>query len=258
MVLEKIISVSMVEENVWYAVFLGVIFSTIGLVVGWVVFPSEASIVAVMFTAIASLPFIRKVIDIEERVEERAHSLKQLVTRNRKIIEIFALFFLGVVISYLFWNLILPEFSKNILFVKQASVFKLVGGSAVGSFVSMREGFIRIFSNNMKILLFCMILSLIYGSGGIVILVWNASTLGVFISSMNKLSAVIRIMPYTSLEFIGFFLAAIAGGILSVGIENHRLNSKVFRKVLQDSILLFNMAIILITAAAFIEVFILF
>lgn len=258
MVLEKIISVSMVEENVWYAVVLGIIFSTIGLVVGWIVFPSEASIVAILFTAIATLPFIRKVIYIEEKVEERTHTIKQLILRNKKIIEIFTLFFLGVTISYFFWNIILPDFSKNILFINQVSVLNGFGTESIGSFVSMREGFNGIFSNNIKILLFCMILSMIYGSGGIVILIWNASTLGVFISSMNKFSEFLSILPYTSLEFIGFFLAAIAGGILSVGIDHHRLNSKAFRKVLEDSLILFNISIILISVAAFIEIYILF
>lgn len=223
----------------------------------WLIFPSESGIIAIMFTAIASLPFIRKVIDIEEKVEENAHSLKQLFFRNKKIIEIFSFFFLGIVITYFFSNLILPEAIRNILFAKQTAVFRGNNLHLLGNFVNHKGLFSEIFVNNLKILLFCMILSLLYGSGGLIILIWNASTLGVFISSLGKLSKIISVLPYAALEFIAFFLAAIAGGILSVGIEKHKLKSKVFKRILKDSILLFMISFILITLAAFLEVSIL-
>ncbi|UCD03934.1 MAG: stage II sporulation protein M [Candidatus Woesearchaeota archaeon] len=253
MVLEKIINVSMIEDKPAYAIVLGIIFSTIGLVVGWLIFPNDASIVAIMFTAIASLPFIRKVIYIEEKGEERAHTLKQLIIRNKKIIEIFSLFFIGVAISYLLWYTVLPELARNTLFLKQTAVFSNQG-AVLGQFVNRQTQFLNIFSHNLKILLFCIVLSLLYGSGAIVILVWNASVLGVFIFHLGKLEKIIRLIPYASLEFIAFFLAAIAGGILSVGIERHRTSSKLFKNILFDSIFLFCLAIIILTISAVLEV----
>ena len=54
-------------------------------------------------------------------------------------------------------------------------------------------------------------------------------------------------------EMLGFFIAALAGGILSVVIIRHQFKDRYFVKILGDSLLLFGVSVVLIFIAALIE-----
>ena len=89
MVLERIISVKKAETNPYYAGFFGVIITLIAILVGYRVFEVNAGMAALAFIVIGSLPFLRKLISIEESKEATANNFRKAFTRNRKIIEIF-------------------------------------------------------------------------------------------------------------------------------------------------------------------------
>jgi uncharacterized membrane protein SpoIIM required for sporulation len=107
----------------------------------------------------------------------------------------------------------------------------------------------------MKLTLLCILLSLIYGSGAVLLLTWNASVLGVFIHSFRNIGTFIPFIPHTVLEFIAYFFAAMAGGLISIAFDKGGYGSDKFNKALFDGCLLFILAAVIIFVAALVETF---
>ncbi|MGM5487450.1 MAG: stage II sporulation protein M [Nanobdellota archaeon] len=138
-----------------------------------------------------------------------------------------------------------------------------------------RRGFMRnhYFGHNFELLLFVFLTSFIFGSGALFVLVWNASIIGVYIgeiinrsmhlitSPFGKVAVYFKTLPmalaplllHGIFEVTGFFIAALAGGILSVVFIRHSIRDKHVLKIIADSALLFGIAIVFIYIGAFIE-----
>lgn len=132
----------------------------------------------------------------------------------------------------------------------------------------------HIFLNNTGVLIFIFMTSFIFGTGAIFILVWNASIVGVFLGdalhkTANFMSGNI-IYAYTLdlpkligpllvhgiFEFTGFFIAAIAGGILSIAMLKHKLRSKAFHSAVFTSITITLISVVLLLIGAIVESYI--
>jgi len=119
-----------------------------------------------------------------------------------------------------------------------------------------------IFSNNIYVLMFTIIFSLIFGAGAIFILAWNAtviaSAIGIFIKSdlAHLPIGVTRYMIHGLPEVAAYFIAALAGGILSVAVIRHDMRSERFWAIIEDVLTLVIIAMVVLLIAALIEVFI--
>ena len=103
----------------------------------------------------------------------------------------------------------------------------LVTGSAVGlSDISL---FTLIFFSNLKVLVFCILFAVLYGVGAIFILTWNASVIGTAIGNFIRLRlaessnyfyvaslGLLRYMIHGIPEILAYFIAGLAGGIISM------------------------------------------
>ncbi|MFW6009318.1 MAG: stage II sporulation protein M, partial [archaeon] len=134
--------------------------------------------------------------------------------------------------------------------------------------------FQHIFFNNLGVLIFIFLTSFIFGAGSIFILAWNASIIGVFIGdslhrTANYLSGKMifaylidipkiigPLLVHGVFEFAGFFCAAIAGGVISVAILRHKINSKPFAIVMKDGFELIFLSVLLIIIGALLESYI--
>ena len=129
----------------------------------------------------------------------------------------------------------------------------------------------QIMANNIKVLLFCIFFSFFYGAGAIFILTWNASVIAAAIGSFvrNNLSetfglayfsiftiGVLKYMTHGIFEILAYFMGGLAGGIISVAVIRHDINTEAFRKVLYDSIDLILLATAIIVIGSYIEVYI--
>ena len=125
-------------------------------------------------------------------------------------------------------------------------------GQFSGSNMSM---FMPILLNNLKVVFVCMVLSLLYGSGSILLLAWNASVLGVFVGSFGKLTSFLAFIPHTGMEFVAFFFAAISGALISLLVlhEKERLKETAER-IMFDAMGMFMIAVVLIIIGALVEV----
>ena len=128
---------------------------------------------------------------------------------------------------------------------------------------------LKIFLNNIRVLIFCLLFSFFYGVGAIFILSWNASVIGVAIGNFIRTNvskylayfsivplAIVRYMTHGILEIGAYFVAGLAGGIISVAIIKHDLGTKNFEHVLLDSVDLILVSVLLLVIAALVEVFI--
>ena len=127
-------------------------------------------------------------------------------------------------------------------------------------------------------LIFCVLFSFIYGVGAVFILTWNASVIGVaigdtiksgisqigellHISSSHRYAGVVTygLMRYTIHgvpEILAYFVAGLAGGIISSAVIRHDFGTKKYEKIILDSSLLLLGSLILVVVAAFLEVYV--
>lgn len=247
---------------------LGIIFTSVAIMVSLSIFPSESSLLMVFFTTIAMIPIIIKVFQEEEKRESSSLSFSE---KHGDVIKFYSSFFLGTVISMSFWFSVLPEDTCLQLFDKQLGTIEMIRGMATGDGL-----FSMILENNLKVLILSFLLSFIYGSGAVFLLTWNASVIAAFVGGavrgvignfshygqLASIFAYLHAMPASLLsialhgipEFMAYFVAAIAGGILSVALLREKLGSPAFNNTIKDSIKLMAGAVFLILLAAWLEV----
>jgi len=250
MVLEKIINYTEIESNPKKVFFYSILITLVSILLGYRVFESSPGFAALAFIVIGSLPFIRKLIEIEEIKEANTNNWKLALLRNRKVIEILFFFFMGVSFTYFILSVLLPNFGE-LLFLEQNKVFS---GTISHSLESIH--LLPIIKNNLSIIILTILLSLLYGSGSIFVISWNASVLGTFLATKG-FPTLLYYLPHASLEFLGFFMAAISGSIISEAIEKHDYKGNHFKNILKDSLLLCIISAALIIVAAYVEVSIL-
>src|SRR3989344_2918019 len=129
-------------------------------------------------------------------------------------------------------------------------------------FLSNKERLFLIFTNNIYVLFFTIIFSLIFGAGVIFVLAWNASVIaaavGIFTnSSLIQLPiAFFRFFLHGIPEIASYFIVALAGGMVSVAVVNHEFGTDKFWNTLYDALNLTIIGVVILFLAALIEVFI--
>ena len=216
---------------------------------------------AVIFTIVPSVYFLTMVIKKEEEKEEEAiikHYKQNFWDKHGNDILMFLFYFLGVTFAFAIWAFILPTDFFQVQLAKIQEVRAAVTGAAIqkGSF----SGFSMILMNNLQVMMFAFIFSLLFGAGAVFIIVWNASVLGVFI---GKLSKTILHIPVESLQFLphgipeilAYLCAGLAGGLISAAILRCRC-TKVLELIIWDSVKILIFGIVLLVLAAGIEVYV--
>ena len=268
MVLESLINTYTAEKRPWEMFFIGLLYNTIAIFLALWIFYAHASLVMVFLTVIACVPLIYKTIKMEEAYDIKVEKESLLMKEHTRVLSFLMFLFLGIVCSVAFWYVVLPISMHSTLFSIQtgtiSSINQQVTGNAVGGGILL-----KIFFNNMRVLVFCLLFSFFYGVGAIFILTWNASVIGVAIGNFIRTNvskylgyfgvvplAVFRYMTHGVLEIGAYFIAGLAGGIISVAIIRHDFGTKNFEHVLLDSVDLILVSILLLVVAALVEVFI--
>jgi uncharacterized membrane protein SpoIIM required for sporulation len=151
---------------------------------------------------------------------------------------------------------VLPDQFTQLLFQDQISEITAIRGRLM-----LAGPFVRIITNNLGVLAFSFAFSFLFGAGAVFILTWNASVLataiGMAAKSVGGLHglplAVLIYLPHGSLEILAYFIAGIAGGLISAGLTRRR--ARWFRYTLRDSAMLMCVSVLLLIAAAAIESF---
>ncbi len=267
--MESIINPSRATGKPWEMFFIGLLYSLVGVALGYWVFRSYVSIVMVAFTSIAAIPFVHNALKHEEQEEERIYN-KSLLQKHWRIVSMFTFLFIGYVVTFLSLFVLLPEPVVSEIFLAQAGAITEVRNAVTGNFLAGFKDLGLIFLNNVKVLVLCIVFSLVYGAGAVFIFAWNASVMGAAIGDairtglQNTSSTTLQVISSSLAgyfvhglpEMIAYFTAGIAGGILSMAVVRAGLHSVTFKKAWKDSLNLAGFSIIMLFLAALVEVFI--
>ena len=279
--LEMLINPAKAERRPWEMFFIGVFYASLSvLLVTWVfaqdnVLVKSSGVLVVLFTVLFSLPFIYYTLRLEEsRITKNRGSI-QLLKDHRHAIYAFLWLFVGYTVAFAFWYSILPTtdafrtqietycmINRPANFNDCVAQYGLKDASAVLPFLTNKERLFLIFTNNMYVLLFTLVFSLIFGAGVIFILAWNSTVIGAAIGIVTdyKFSEVwfgfLKFMSHGIFEIASYFIIALAGGMVSVAVINHETGTDKFWDVLQDSLNLIIVAIVILFFSALLEVFV--
>jgi len=279
---EMLVNPAKAERKPWEMFFVGVFYTTISiLLVEWIfkadpVLSKTAGILVVMFTVMFSIPFMFYMFRIEEtRSSQDNNGVFQLIKDHRKALWAFMWLFVGFVLGFSFWYILLPSTDALQQQVQTYCVINDPGNdkcaetltsnaeqSGPTAFASNKERLFLIFANNTYVLIFTLVFSLLFGAGVIFILAWNASVIAAAIaiftrSDLNYLPvALLRYFVHGLPEIASYFVVALAGGMISFAVIRRDIGTERFWKVLQDSLNLVILAIILLFISAIIEVFV--
>ncbi|MCK4669904.1 MAG: stage II sporulation protein M [Nanoarchaeota archaeon] len=268
MVLESLLRYDKIRKNPLLVFLMGFMYSSIAVAIGLLLFKNNASLIIVFFTAFAAFHFMYVSIKNEERNDLLIENEWSLLKEHSKTIALFVFLFLGCFAAFTLWAVLLPENVVNSLFSVQHQTISNLNASVASGSAIYPKYIASIFFNNVKVLIFCILFSFLYGAGAIFILAWNASVGGAFIGNFirTKLLAyssvhaiglgLVRYLPHGVLEMGAYFVGALAGGIISVAVIRHDFGSKKFFKIIFDSSELIMIALLLLFLATLVEVFI--
>ncbi len=260
--LETLMSVRDAVKNPWHMIIFGVVISLISVGVSYLVFPESAGLLTVFLITIISAPFMLKLHGYEEASEEgkvRKVSLASRInpisafSRQSEIFVIYSAFFVGVIIALTASFIFLPDAVVEKTFGDQINQIGEIG--AIFGNLAAQGAFGQILVNNLIVLSVSFVFALLFGIGAIFILAWNASVLSVAIGLVAKSSgvpaAVITFLPHGVFEIAAYFVAGIAGGIISIAVS--RRGTKEFGAVVEDMLVMMVLSVVLVTIGAYIE-----
>ncbi len=276
MVLETIANPVTAEQHPVAMLFLGILYGTAGIFLSLWIFREYASLVLVFLTVYASLPLMYKTLRFEEKKDLSMRGERAILSEHKKALYFFIMLFSGLVIAYATWSLILPNDLVNQVFSVQQQTISTLNKQVTGNVINFAV-FSNIFINNIKVMLFALFFSFMYGSGAIFILSWNASVIGTaagkFIEQHTAgvsgagLAAIgtytyaiglstMRYALHGIPEILSYFIAGLAGGILSFSLMRKDYKNPNFENILLDISDLLFIAVGVLFIAAIIEVFI--
>tara|TARA_Y100000034_G_scaffold126242_1_gene177188 strand:+ start:1472 stop:2332 length:861 start_codon:yes stop_codon:yes gene_type:complete len=280
--LEMLVNPLKAEKRPWEMFFVGAFYATISLLlVKWIfsgdpVLSKYTGIIVVTFCVMFSIPFIYYTFELEEEKDLQIQGFRRLLTEHNKAIMAFMFLFLGFIVAFSFWYIVFPSGSQSFRaqietycminkpahFDECVSEYGIQHVSKTTAFLTAKEKIVNIFTNNIYVLIFTLVFSLIFGAGAIFILAWNASVIssaiGIFSKSnlINLPIGIARYMIHGVPEIGAYFVGALAGGIISIAVIKHDVHSEKFWVILQDSLNLVIVSVVLLFIAALIEVFV--
>ena len=278
MVLESLFNPFTVKRRPWEMFFAGFIYAVVGLLLAYFVFREVAGILMVFLIVMATIPMLYTTIKNEEELDLKIDREWVILKEHSRVLLYLIFLFLGITAALVLSYLTLPSEMTSSIFALQEKAITNVNQNIQGHItggVAQLDFFIRIFMNNLKVLFFCLVFSLLYGTGAIFILTWNASVIAVAIGGLIKselaqvasltglvsLSSyagitafgVFRYMTHGILEIAAYFVMGLAGGILSIALIKHNFQED---RVLVDALDLIFISVGLLLIAGVVEVYI--
>ncbi len=277
MVLESLSNPFDAENKPWRMAFLGFLYASVASFLGLLIFEKYASLVMVFLTSLACVPLIYNTIRYEEEKDLQDLEEKALLKEHSKALKVFMMLFLGITLACALWYVVLPATNISNLFNVQVDTINNINANVVGNSVKL-DLFTKIFMNNVRVLIFCILFSFLYGAGAIFVLSWNASVIGTAIGNFIRTNLIaasemigwekignyfhvvsIGLMKYVIHgipEILAYFVAALAGGIISVAIIKHDWKTRRFEHIILDSSDLLLLAIGILFIAGVLEVWV--
>jgi uncharacterized membrane protein SpoIIM required for sporulation len=280
--LEMLINPQKAERQPWEMFFIGAFYATVSLlIVKWIfsgdpVLSKYTGILVVTFCVMFSIPFVYVSFKNEEQKDLEIEGFTRLIKEHSKALLYLMFLFLGFIVAFSFWYIVFEDgnqsfraqietycmINKPAHFEECVSEYGIQHITKTTAFLTAKDKIVNIFANNIYVLIFTLVFSLIFGAGAIFILAWNASVIAAAIGIFSKSDlanlplGLARYMIHGIPEIGAYFAGALAGGIVSIAIIKHDIHTEKFWVILQDSLNLIILSVIILFMAALIEVFI--
>ncbi len=277
MVLESLLSPPRAERNPLAVFLLGAAYATLAIFLSMWIFEEQSSMVMVFLSALAALPLMYHTLRFEESKDFTVPEGQSMLREHAPAMFFYLALFAGMAVAFSFWYSALPTDVASGLFRVQSQTISNLNQHVTGK-ITQTALLSKIFLNNIKVLIFCILFSFLYGSGAIFILTWNASVIGAaagnfmrshmakfasaaglqkagayfYVGSLSILRYAVHGIP----EIFAYIIAGLAGGILSMAIVKHDFGTGRFEKVLLDVSDLVLLAVLVLFIAALLEVFV--
>jgi len=266
MVLETLFPVKKIIQHPLDMYIFSTVISFVSIFIANLIFPGVSTgKIIILFITIGVSPMIYFILEREEESERKiAESrLKQgFFERYEDTIWLFTLFFLGVFTAIFIFSVFSPQDAVEKVFEDQILEIERISTLSSGSF-SASKALELIVKNNLRVMGLSFFLSFLLGVGSVVILSWNASILALYLASFLRkglisefLTRTITLIPHAPIEILAYFVAGIAGGILSMGVIKEKILSREFSLVFKDSLILLALSVFLVLIGALFEVFV--
>jgi uncharacterized membrane protein SpoIIM required for sporulation len=278
MVVESLMSPLRAEKKPWLLFFLGFLYNSIAIIVSLKIFYDQASMLMVFLTVLGAGHLMYLAMKNEEKKDMEIDSEITLLREHGKALLYLIMLFIGITLSCTVWYIFLPAEASGDLFQVQTETILKVNSKVTGQFFAGFNFFTRIFVNNITVMIYCTMAGLLYGLGAIFILTWNASVIGVAIGSFfreklalyagavgfERFASYLYVAPWSIMryffhgipEILAYFIAGLAGGIISMAFINGHFATKRGEKIFLDAANLIILAIVTLVFAALLEVYI--
>ena len=277
--LEFLVNPKKAERKPWEMLIIGFFYAAVSIAIATFLFNKSpalskySSIFIVTFTTIFSLPFMYFLIKLEEKKEIKIKEERTLMKEHGKALSALLFLFLGFTIAFALAFILMPKGLVDTNFKAQLETYcsinpgdlkncEGIGGAVTGQNIKSNLGSASsILVNNIFVMITILVFSFLFGAGAIFILAWNASVIGVAIglfsrgSITNMPASLLRYLVHGIPEIAAYFVAALAGGIISVAMIKHGFGKKQFWRVMRDSLDLIIIALVILIIAAILEVF---
>ena len=279
--LEMIINPKNTDGGEWKMFFVGLIYASLSLLLvkwffaGDAVLSKFSGMIVVTFCVMFSLPYIYYIIKREEVEDEAIEGFFSVWRTHKDAIYAFMWLFLGFIVAFSFWNIILQD--SNLFNAQIETYCRINNPGNIENCVNLNSitknaveitgdstntgRFLSILENNVYVMIFTLIFSLIFGAGAIFVLAWNASVIAAAIGIFTKHQisgiplGIARYMIHGFPEIAAYFITALAGGIFGVGVIRNGINNKKFLRIVENVVILLFIALIILVIAAVIEVY---
>lgn len=283
---EKLFSSVWLRKNPLNIFMLGFIFSELGIITSIILFRDNVSMMSIAFTSLMLIQPLSRMLTREANLEfrENKFSLRLIFQDHKEIFEIYFFLFLGIMLSYGVFANLMPNFQIVEIFSSQIGIpcdgsisqprfcddlTPFLGHAFLGKATGGLQ-FWPIVLNNLMVALVALVFSLAYGAGSILFLTWNASVWGTVFGYFAKVSSyaqdslpifafinlMIKVLPHTITEASAYFMAVIAGGVLSKSMLKDKINKKQMKHVLFDASVFFLFSLILVFLGGILEVYV--
>jgi uncharacterized membrane protein SpoIIM required for sporulation len=278
--LESIINPKKVERGPLKMFFIGLVYSSLSLLLVKWFFGSDpvltkfSGMIVVTFCVMFSLPFLYFLIKQEEEEDEEIEGFFGVWKVHKDALYAFLWLFLGFVIAFSFWYIVLQDSN---LFNAQIETYCMINSpgnidDCVSKYSFSQKSFttgaatketrlLSIVENNVYVMIFTLVFSLLFGAGAIFVLAWNASVISAAIGIFTQYRIVeiplgiLRYMIHGFPEIAAYFITALAGGIFGVGFIKNKIKSPNFLRIVENSVVLLFVAIVILILAAVVEVY---
>jgi len=241
-----------------------VVVSVLGIVSGFVLFPSEASLIAIFLIAFGQARTVEVLLDRNR--DEIWNGFKTPAQANFRLAASLLTMFMGILASYAVAALVVSGDAVLHLFGRQVGDY---GGHSITEVVF--DDFTGILGHNLVVLVICFVFALVYRHGGmLLVLAWNASVWGVVFPYVARTApdlspggpavyfakSFICIFPHLSLEAAAYTLAAMAAVFLSKAVQKYDVGSERFTRVGASVLRISALSLVLLVVACAVEAFV--